>query len=256
MDPANFIAQRAVLGPLGYSWSHSILAAQNQARHQAEIMNMQLREAMARRMDPIRAGFEIGRYHQVMDKRFPYGLTQDMIVTASAVGKCLAGEDFFGKQAYAKNLYVLQDHFEKEAFPAAALAKPFKAVAGAGSRMVSKFRKPKGPALPKVTPPPKGDLSRFDHPVFGSNPEVYSATTAEAAKATSKANDPSFWDKAKKYITPGRLLTAGLVGAGMYGTYRLGQSGINYLGTEQGPVQRGNPYMQPAPSVNQWGQPL
>lgn len=40
-----------------------------------------------------------------------------------------------------------------------------------------------------------------------------------------------------------------------YGLYRAGKAGFNWLGQESHPEQWGNPYLQPAASVNEWGVP-
>lgn len=52
-----------------------------------------------------------------------------------------------------------------------------------------------------------------------------------------------------------KLPALAAAGASAYGLYRAGKGAFNWLGQEAHPEQWGNPYLQPAASVNEWGVP-
>lgn len=83
-------------------------------------------------------------------------------------------------------------------------------------------------------------------------PAVAPAQQAQQGDALTKA-----WERTglanNQWKTKLPMLAAG--GLGAYGLYRGAQAGFNWLGRESHPNQWGNPYLQPAASVNEWGIP-
>lgn len=144
-----------------------------------------------------------------------------------------------------------------------------KTQAGAG-----KLQTPGTPASPPAAPPPmpqqptapagQPQPMQGQQPVAQSTPNNPTASTQQAGQqgpavspqqTAQQGTQQPFWDRAGlsndrwKYKLP--MLAAG--GLGAYGLYRAGRGAFNWLGQEPHPEPWGNPYLQPAATVNEWG---
>lgn len=114
----------------------------------------------------------------------------------------------------------------------------------------------RGQGKPVQTPDPSA-LSTPNSPTATTNqaaaqgPSVSPTQTAQEGIDLKKA-----WKRTGlsdgRWKTKLPMLGAGALGA--YGVYRLGKGTLDWLGQEPMPYIHGNPYSQPASTVNEWGQ--
>lgn len=121
---------------------------------------------------------------------------------------------------------------------------------------------PAAPPPPPPTTPQSGQQQpvQTPQPVSQATPQQPTATTNYSANAgpsisPQQQQQKGFWDRSGlsggdwKYKLP--LLGLGALGS--YGVYRAGKGAFNWMGQEAHPEQWGNPYAQPAATVNEWG---